>query len=51
VAVVKTECMRVSGAEGTRVHADRWESVGRLPAEIRVVPDALTLMVPETYGA
>ena len=24
--------------------------VGHLPAEIRIVPDALTLLVPEDYG-
>jgi diacylglycerol kinase family enzyme len=26
------------------------EYVGRLPAEISIVPDALTLMVPPEYG-
>jgi diacylglycerol kinase (ATP) len=27
------------------------EFVGHLPAEVRIVPDALTLLVPEDYGA
>jgi diacylglycerol kinase family enzyme len=52
VAVLKTRCMRLTGPEGTRVRVQiDGEYAGRLPAEIRVVPDALTLMLPEAYGA
>jgi diacylglycerol kinase family enzyme len=27
------------------------ELAGHLPAEVRIVPDAVTLLVPEGYGA
>ena len=51
VEVLKTRCMRLTGAEGTRVYVQiDGEYAGSLPAEIRLVPDALTLMLPETYG-
>ena len=37
------------GGSPVYVHVDG-ESAGRLPAEIRIVPDAVTLMVPPEYG-
>ena len=37
------------GGRPVYVHVDG-ESAGRLPAEIRIVPDALTLMVPPEYA-
>jgi diacylglycerol kinase family enzyme len=37
------------GGQPVYVHVDG-ESAGRLPAEIRIVPDALTLLVPPEYA-
>jgi diacylglycerol kinase family enzyme len=41
--------LTASGGQPVYVHVDG-ESAGRLPAEIRIVPDALTLMVPPEYA-
>jgi diacylglycerol kinase family enzyme len=44
--------MRITGAVGTRVYVQiDGEYAGTLPAEVRVVPDALTLLIPQSYGA
>jgi diacylglycerol kinase (ATP) len=52
IEIFKTECMRITGPEKGKVYVQiDGEYAGRLPAEIRVVPDALTLMVPPEYGA
>jgi diacylglycerol kinase family enzyme len=50
-----TDCrarrVRLSGTEDRRVYLQiDGELAGRLPAEITVVPDALTLLVPPAYG-
>jgi len=51
VTVVRGECLKLR-PEGDRpvwVQIDG-ELAGRLPVEIRIVPDALTLLVPPGYG-
>ena len=51
VTVLRAQCMRVSSPEDERVYLQiDGEFVGHLPAEIRIVPDALTLLVPPGYG-
>ncbi len=43
--------MALSGPEDRRVYVQiDGEFAGHLPAEIRIVPDALTLLVPPEYG-
>ena len=50
VTVVRADRMTVSGPEDGRVYVQvDGESAGHLPAEIRTVPDALTLLVPPEY--
>ncbi len=50
VTVVRSNRMTVSGSEGGRVYVQvDGELAGHLPAEIRIVPDALTLLVPPEY--
>ena len=50
VTVTRAQCLRVLASEDRRVylHIDG-EFAGHLPAEIRIVPDAITLLVPESY--
>jgi diacylglycerol kinase family enzyme len=50
VTVCRTDRADVSGSDKAYVQIDG-EFAGRLPAEVRIVPDALTLLVPESYGA
>jgi len=40
---------RISGEEKAYVQIDG-EYAGRLPAEVNIVPDALTVLLPEDYG-
>ena len=49
VTVVRADHARVTGSEKAYVQIDG-EFAGRLPAEVSVVRDALTLLVPEEYG-
>ena len=51
VRVARTDCARLSISSDPRVHVQvDGEYAGQLPAEIRIVPDAITLMVPPEYG-
>jgi diacylglycerol kinase (ATP) len=50
VTVLRADRMTVSGPEDSRVYVQvDGESAGHLPAEIRIVPNALTLLVPPEY--
>jgi diacylglycerol kinase (ATP) len=52
ITVLRAERVTISAADADRrayVQIDG-EFVGTLPAEIRIVPDAITLLVPEGYG-
>jgi diacylglycerol kinase family enzyme len=49
VTVMRADQAKVTGSEKAYVQIDG-EFAGRLPAEVRVVRDALTLLVPEEYG-
>jgi diacylglycerol kinase family enzyme len=50
VSVVRTDRVVLRAAEGSPVYVQiDGEFAGRLPAEVRIVPDALTLLVPEEY--
>ena len=52
VSVTRTRGARVLIAEDARVYVQvDGEFAGRLPAEIRIVPDAITLLVPPEYRA
>jgi diacylglycerol kinase family enzyme len=51
VTVLRTDRLTLSGPEDRRVYVQiDGESAGCLPAEIRIVPDALTLLAPPEYG-
>jgi len=51
VAVLRADCISISDPEDRRVYIQiDGEFAGRLPAEICIVPDALTLLVPPEYG-
>jgi len=51
VTVLRTDHARLTAPDGSRAYVQvDGEFAGRLPAEIRVVPDALTLLVPPSYG-
>ena len=51
VTVVKGRHLKVRAAGANQVWAQiDGELAGTLPAEIRIVPDALTLLAPESYG-
>ena len=51
VTVERAQCLRLAAPEDQRVYLQiDGEFAGHLPAEIRIVPDALTLLVPEGYG-
>ena len=51
VTVLRTDCVTLSGPEDRRVYVQiDGECAGCLPAEIRIVPDALTLLAPPGYG-
>ena len=50
VTVARAQCLRLLAPEDRRVYIQiDGEFAGHLPAEIRIVPDALTLLVPEGY--
>jgi diacylglycerol kinase family enzyme len=51
VAVLRTDCLSLSDPQDRRVYVQiDGEFAGHLPAEIRIVPDALTLLTPPEYG-
>ena len=51
VTVLRTDVVKIAEAQGLRTHVQiDGELGGTLPAEFRIVPDALTLLVPEGYG-
>jgi diacylglycerol kinase family enzyme len=51
VAVLRADCVSLSDPQGRCVYVQiDGEFAGRLPAEIRIVPDALTLLAPKEYG-
>jgi len=50
VAVLRADCVTLSDPEDRRVYVQiDGEFAGHLPAEIRIVPDALTLLAPPEY--
>ncbi|HJZ96084.1 MAG TPA: diacylglycerol kinase family protein [Candidatus Solibacter sp.] len=49
VEILRVKHARISGEEKAYVQIDG-EYAGRLPAEVNIVPDALTLLLPEDYG-
>jgi diacylglycerol kinase (ATP) len=49
VEILRVKHAKISGQEKAYVQVDG-EYAGRLPAEIEIVPDALTLLLPEAYG-
>jgi diacylglycerol kinase (ATP) len=50
VTVLRSDRMTISSPEDSRVRVQiDGELAGQLPAEIRIVPDALTLLVPPEY--
>ena len=52
VTVLREQCLKLSCPEDRRVYVQiDGESAGHLPAEVRIVPDAITLLMPEEYGA
>ena len=51
VTVLRADRVAISAADGRRAFVQiDGEIGGTLPAEIRIVPDALTLLAPEGYG-
>ncbi len=51
VTVVRAQCLRLLSPEDRRVYVQiDGEFAGHLPAEIRIVPDALTLLAPPEYA-
>jgi diacylglycerol kinase family enzyme len=51
VSVLRADCVMLSDPQGRCVYVQiDGEFAGRLPAEIRIVPDALTLLTPPGYG-
>ena len=51
VTVLRTDRVAISAADARRAYVQiDGELGGTLPAEIRIVPDALTLLVPDGYG-
>ena len=51
VTVLRTDCARLTAPNGSRAYVQvDGEYAGHLPAEIRIVPDALTLLVPRSMG-
>jgi diacylglycerol kinase family enzyme len=50
VTVVRAQCLRLLAPHDRKVYIQiDGELAGHLPAELRIVPDALTLMVPPEY--
>jgi diacylglycerol kinase family enzyme len=51
VTVLRARSMKIFGASDARVHVQiDGEYAGKLPAELRVVPSAVRLLVPPKYG-
>jgi diacylglycerol kinase family enzyme len=51
VTVVRADRVTIAAADGQRTYVQiDGELGGTLPAEIRIVPDALTLLAPDGYG-
>lgn len=51
VTVERAQCLRMLAPQDRRVYLQiDGEFAGQLPAEIRIVPDALTLLVPPEYS-
>jgi diacylglycerol kinase family enzyme len=51
VTVERAQCLRLLAPEDQRVYLQiDGEFAGHLPAEVRIVPDALTLLVPPEYA-
>ena len=51
VTVLRERCLKLSAAADPRVYVQvDGELAGHLPAQVRIVPDALTLLVPPDYG-
>jgi diacylglycerol kinase family enzyme len=51
VTVLRERCLRLSHPEDERVYVQvDGELAGHLPAQVRIVPDALTVLVPGEYG-
>ena len=51
VTVLRTDHARLTAPAGSPAYVQvDGEFAGHLPAEIRIVPDALTLLVPPTYA-
>jgi diacylglycerol kinase (ATP) len=51
VTVARAQCLRVLAPEDERVYLQiDGEFAGHLPADVRIVPDALTLLVPPQYA-
>lgn len=52
ITVRRARCLKLAGSADRRIYVQiDGEFAGRLPAEIRIVPDALTLLVPPQYEA
>ncbi|PWU11372.1 MAG: hypothetical protein C5B51_02735 [Terriglobia bacterium] len=50
VTVLREQCLRLSHPEDERIYVQvDGELAGHLPAEVRIVPNALTLLVPPEY--
>jgi diacylglycerol kinase family enzyme len=49
VEILRVKHAKISGQDKAYVQIDG-EYTGRLPAEINIVPNALTLLLPEGYG-
>lgn len=49
VEILRADKAKVASGETAYVQIDG-EFAGRLPAEVRIVPNALTLLMPESYG-
>jgi len=51
VAVLRTSAASMSGPEDVRVYTQiDGEVAGHLPAHVRIIPDALTLLIPPEYA-
>ncbi len=52
ITILRATQLRIHGLEGQRAYAQiDGEYAGRLPAELRIVPKALTLLLPPEYGS
>jgi diacylglycerol kinase family enzyme len=52
VTVLHADRVTIAAADGRTAYVQiDGELGGTLPAEIRIVPDALTLLAPEGYGS